>query len=267
MRALVGRGGCQPLLPLTSNAVTCYRGPEEGFAWLFREEYAGVNLEERDSESWTLLGDAAFNFGWWTQLGADDPAIGWQSLYLLRAGADPHATSAEGRLTPLDTYLRGCTLRQVDNAGKWLRVLSMAGIDLHKYAATERAIHGSEHLLKVSWDKELWKWIPVRRRVAYRHGESPNELEIWLEDYDALSWFGYGRHDLEIFQVLSASQSLRWREINSRSDQFEPDGENEVRAIAITPKQSLPSAFRGNWLLYLSISLAINYFFHMYLKG
>lgn len=77
IRALVEKGHCQPLLPLTSNTVAFYRGPEEGFAWLFASEYACVDLEEHDSEGWTLLGDAAFNFGWWCQLGIDDPAIGW----------------------------------------------------------------------------------------------------------------------------------------------------------------------------------------------
>jgi hypothetical protein len=268
MRAFVERGGCQPLLPLTSNTITCYRGPEEGFAWLFGAEYAGVNIEERDSESWTLLGDAAFNFGWWTQLGVDDAALGWQSLYLLRAGADPHATSAEGRLTPLDTYLRGCTFHEVDNASKWLQVLLLAGIDLHKYANTERKFHGAEHLLKVAWDRELRKWIPIRRRVVYRYGETSNELEIWLEDYDALSWFGFGRHDTEIFEVMSVSDSrLRWTEINSKSDQFEPeDDEDEGRTITNTRNPLLLGAFRRNWLLYLAMSLAINYFFHVYLK-
>ena len=97
---------------------------------MFRSEYAGVDTEGRDSEGWTLLGDAAFNFGWWTQLGVEDPALSWQSLYLLQAGADPHATIAEGRLTPLDAYLRGCTLHQVDHAKKWLEVFLLAGIDL-----------------------------------------------------------------------------------------------------------------------------------------
>jgi hypothetical protein len=50
IRALVERGRCQPLLPVTSNAVAFYSGPEEGFAWLFASEYAGIDLEDRNSE-------------------------------------------------------------------------------------------------------------------------------------------------------------------------------------------------------------------------
>ena len=268
MRALVERGRCQPLLPLTSNAITYYHGPEEGFAWLFRVEYAGVDIEKCDSESWTPLGDATFNFGRRTELGVDNPALGWPSLYLLRAGADPHATSVEGRLTPLDTYLRGCTFNGIDNAGKWLQVLLLAGIDLHKYANTEREFHGAEHLLKVAWDEELRKWIPIRRRVVYRYGEASNELEIWLEDYDALSWFGFGRYDMEIFKVMSNSQSLRrWTEINSKSDQFESeDNWNEGQTLSDASKPLRHGIFPGKWPLYIAISLAIHYIFHVYLR-
>jgi hypothetical protein len=67
IRALVERGNCQPLLPLTSRTAACYRGPKEGLEWLFGSDYAGVDVEKRDSDGWTLLGHAAFHFGWWTR--------------------------------------------------------------------------------------------------------------------------------------------------------------------------------------------------------
>src|ERR1700733_5644039 len=74
---------------------------------------------------------------------------------------------------------------------------------------------------------------PTKQRVIYRYGEISNQLDIWLEDYNALSWFGVGKYDLEIFQVLSVSQSaLRWREINAKKDQFELECDgNKVPAI------------------------------------
>jgi hypothetical protein len=226
IRALVERGRCQPLLPVTSNAVAFYNGPEEGFAWLFSSEYAGVDLEAHDSEDWTLLGDAACNFGWWTQLGTEDPAISWQCLYLLRAGGNSHATSCGGKLTPLDTFLRGCTAHHVEHAGKWLEVLSQSGIDLQKYITEEQKIHCPEHLLKASWDEELWQWIPIRQRVMYTYNESLSKIEIWLEDYDALSWFHHGKFDLDIFQVCSPSESfLRWKKINAEEDMPMPNTE------------------------------------------
>ncbi|RFU33075.1 hypothetical protein B7463_g3303, partial [Scytalidium lignicola] len=207
IRALVEKGNCQPLLPLTSNAVAFYRGPEEGFAWLFASEYACVDLENRDSEGWTLLGEAAFNFGWWSQLGTDDPAIGWQALYLLRAGANPHATSSGSGLTPLDTFLRGCTRYQVEDARGWLQVLCQSGIDLGKYADEEQRIHGHEQYLKSTWDEDLWRWIPTKRRVVYKYGQSSDQLRIWIDDFDALSWFRCGRFDLDIFETCSSAES------------------------------------------------------------
>jgi hypothetical protein len=153
------------------------------------------------------LGDAAFNFGWWTQLGVEDPALSWQSLYQLQAGADPHATCAEGRLTPLDAYLRGCTLHQIDHARKWPEVLTLAGIDLHKYAMAECNSHQPQHLLKATWDEELWKRIPAKRRVIYRYGKTSNQLDIWLEDYDAIGWFGVGRYDLVRFSKRASVET------------------------------------------------------------
>ncbi|TVY69025.1 hypothetical protein LSUE1_G009734 [Lachnellula suecica] len=216
IRALVERGRCQPLLPVTSNAVAFYRGPEEGFAWLFASEYAGSNLSEYDSEGWTLLHDAAFNFGWWLQPCVEDPAISWQSQYLLRAGADPHMKTSEGDMTSLDTSLRGGTAHSIDNARKWLQGLKETGINLQKYADEEQRLHLPEHFLKATWDEELWKWIPTKRRVVYKYGATSEDLEIWLDDYDALCWFHCGRFDWDIFQVCSAFEStLRWTELDS----------------------------------------------------
>jgi hypothetical protein len=250
---------------VTSNAVAFYTGPEEGFAWLFSSEYAGADLEEHDSEDWTLLGEAAFNFGWWTQDGVEDPAVSWQCLYLIRAGADPHAASSEGRLTPLDAFLRGCTAHNVEQAGKWLQTLSESGIDLHDYALEEQKLHHPEHFLKAKWDEELWKWIPVKRRVVYKFGETPSLLEIWLEDYDALNWFHSGRFDLEIFEICSRSESaLRWEKINARDDLLELPVGNEVSQIGQARKRAgflaLHSLISGRWFQFL-VTLAAYHLF------
>jgi hypothetical protein len=259
IRALVERGRCQPLLSLTSNAVASYRGPEEGFALLFTSEYAGANLEEPDSEEWTSLGDATLNFGWWTELCIDDPAVSWKCLYLLRAGANPHSFSSRGRLTPLDAYLRGCTSHQVEHAGKWLRILSQSGFDLHKYAIEEQNLHQPEHFLETSWDAELWRWIPTKRRVVYHFGQAPDQLSIWLEDYDALSWFGIGRFDLEIFLVCTQSESqARWKRIN----------DDDNRVVFIEPESSpslITSLLCAGWFQFLLWSLVLNYTFHVFL--
>jgi hypothetical protein len=266
IRALVERGNCRPLLPLTSNTVSFYRGPEEGFVWLFTSEYAGVKLEQRDSEGWTLLGDAAFNFGWWTQLCVEDTALCWQSLYLLRAGVNPHAMSAEGRLTPLDAYLRGCTSHQVEHARKWLDVLKETGINLHKYAKEEQRLHAPEHLLRVTWDEQLFKWIPTKRKVIYKYGEACDQLEIWLEDYDALGWFRGGRYDLDIFQVISSSDSVqRWKELNARDDYTELiEIEEEARITAFPAHSDIFDIIGARWMYALMFSFAIHYLYLFY---
>jgi hypothetical protein len=268
IRALVERGRCQPLLPVTSNAVAFYRGPEEGFAWLFTHEYAGVNLEERDSEDWTLLGDAAFNFGWWSQLGVDNPAICWQTVYLLRAGADPHSPSVKGRLTPLDAYLRGCTANQAQDASQWLEVIKQTGIDVQKYAKEEQDIHGSEHLLKQIWDEELWRRIPTKRRVVYKYGSDFDDVEIGTEDYDALNWFRSGRHDLEIFDLCSPSESfIRWKLINASYDYIELlEDEKSALAIEASPRTAFNTIPLRIWFQFLVTLLATNYVFHLYLS-
>ena len=259
------RGRCQPLLLVTSNAVAFYNEPEEGFAWLFSSEYAGVDLEEHDSEDWTLLGDAAFNFGWWAAYGAEDPAVSWQCLYLLRA--NPPAASCEGRLTPLDTFLRGCTRDNVEHAGKWLHTLSQSGIELHQYAIEEQKLHHPEHLLMTSWDEELWKWIPTRRRVVYNFGEKSDQLDIWLEDYDALSWFQSRRFDLENFQVCSPSESdIRWKKLNMRDDLLEFAVGNKVSEIGhaenSTRFSGLHSLVSARWFPFLA-TLAAYYLFRI----
>lgn len=269
IRALVERGHCQPLLPITSNAVAFYNGPEEGFAWLFASEYGGVDLEERDSEDWTLLGDAACNFGWWTQSCVDNPAVSWQCLYLLRAGANPHTHSAPGRLTPLDAFFRGCTAHQVDHARKWLQILSQSGIDLHKYAIEEQKLHHPEHLLRAMWDGELWRWIPTKRRIIYQFGDTSDQLDIWLEDYDALSWFHNGRFDLDIFIVCSSSESqVRWERMNAVDDTIDLDEQVVSQSQLCNTSSRFTMAqliFRAHWSKLLLLSLVLNYFFHVIL--
>ncbi|KAI9740789.1 MAG: hypothetical protein M1818_004755 [Claussenomyces sp. TS43310] len=235
-----------------------------------RKLIACIDLEGLDSESWTILGDAAFNFGSWTQLGVDDAALGWQSLYLLRAGVDPHAKSIGGLLWPLDTYLRGCTAHRVDHATKWLQVSSLTGVNLHEYARTEIDSHKPEHLLQASWDDDVWKWVPIKRRKVYRFGPAPDELEIWIEDYDALSWFKGGKYDLDLSQVLSSSESsTRWKRTNAHQDGFEPEVvETEVRIFTESFKTILASKFnviREKWLIFLIATLRLNYLFHLYL--
>jgi hypothetical protein len=272
IRALVEKGRCQPLLPLTSNAVAFYRGPEEGFAWLFASEYAGSDLEQYDSEGWTLLNDAAFNFGWWTQSCVEDPAVSWQTLYLLRAGADPHMRTSEGGMTPLDTFLRGCTANSIDHARNWLEVLKDAGLDLHKYADQERHLHNPEHYSRSTWDDELWKWIPSKRRVVYKYGTSPTELDIWLEDYDALGWFHCGRYDLDVFQFSSTIESkLRWIELNARDnagDEVEEwkELQEHHQAPASPPRRAIVNLLQSRWFQFLILSFLLNYFLHMYLN-
>ncbi|TVY28427.1 hypothetical protein LHYA1_G002859 [Lachnellula hyalina] len=156
----------------------------------------------------TLLDDAPFNFGWWTQLCHDDQAVSWQSIYLLRSGANSHARTLEGDLTPLDTFMRGCTAHSVDHATKWPQALSESGVVLYEYSREEQRLHAPEHYLNSTWDGELWRWIPTKRRVIYKYGNTVSEVAIWLEDYDALSWFQCWRHDLKIFGVLTLSESL-----------------------------------------------------------
>jgi hypothetical protein len=270
IRALVERGRCQPILPVTSNAVAFYRGPEEGFAWLFASEYAGSDIQAYDSEGWTLLNDAAFNFGWRTQLCCDDPAVSWQSLYLLRAGADLHVKTSKGDLTPLDAFMRGCTAHSVDHARKWLQVLKESGVDLHEYAAEEQRLHTPEHYLKRTWDEELRKWIPTKRRVLYRYGNTSSELEISLEDYDALSWFQCGRHDLEIFDLCAPLESiLRWKELNARDDLLDLDkGEmlaGPSKLENLSRRMIIYRLLQTRWFQFLVISLLLNYMFHVYL--
>jgi len=270
IRALVERGRCQPLLPLTSNAMAFYRGPEEGFAWLFASEYAGSDLEQYDSEGWTLLTDAAFNFGWWTQSCVEDPAVSWQTLYLLRAGADPHLRTTEGAMTPLDTFLRGSTAHCIDHARHWLEVLREVGLDLHKYADEEQRLHSPEQYLRNIWDDELWRWIPSKKRVVYRYGSNSSDLEIWLEDYDALTWFHCGRYDLEIFQICSAMDSKsRWIELNSRDIVSNDTEEEEDIAVDRTQKFSLRreiyNRIQSRWFSIFMFSLVLNYLFHLYL--
>lgn len=270
IRALVERGKCQPLLPLTSNAVAFYRGPEEGFAWLYASEYAGVNLEAQDSEGWTLLEDAAFNFGWWTQACVDDPAVCWQSLYLLRAAANPHGMSSP-EITPLDAFLRGCTANQVEHAQKWLEVLAKSGVDLHEYAKEELKIHGNEQYLLVSWDEEIWKWTPTNRRVAYSFGETSKDLEIWVEDFDALSWFHCGRHDLDIFQFCTPAESLfRWKLLDARRNdalalaQKEIDSSSAVGSSKILFSwRHVEAVLQTRWFQMTVFSLLLNYAFHL----
>jgi hypothetical protein len=270
IRALVERGRCQPLLPVTSNAVAFYSGPEEGFAWLFASEHEGMDLEELDSEGWTRLGDAALNFGSWTELCIDDPAVSWQCLYLLRAGANPHARSSEGRLTPLDAYLRGGTTHQVEHARKWLQILSKSGIDLHKYAAEEQLLHHPEHILEMSWDEELWRWIDIKRRIVYHFGETSDELQIWLEDYDALNWFGNGRFDLDVFLLCTAAESsARWQMINEVDNMVILDEDGEPQSLICHQPPSAFSVFRSyfsaRWFQMLVLSLVLHCFFHIVL--
>lgn len=270
IRALVERGHCQPLLPVTSNAVAFYRGPEEGFAWLFASEYTGSDLEAYDSEGWTLLNDAAFNFGWWTQSCCDDPAVSWQSLYLLHGGASPHARTSEGDLTPLDAFMRGCTAHSVDHARKWVQVLKESNINLHDYAAEEQRLHEPEHFLRSTWDEELWRWIPTKRRLVYNYGNSSQELEIWLEDYDALSWFHSGRYDMEIFDICTPSESIaRWKELNAYDDLLERHEGEPLVVDSMPAKLSCPMilhrVLQSRWFQFLVISLLLNYLFHLYL--
>jgi hypothetical protein len=113
--------------------------------------------------------------------------------------------------------------------------------------------------LETSWDAELWRWIPTKRRVVYHFGQAPDQLSIWLEDYDALSWFGIGRFDLEIFLVCTQSESqARWKRIN----------DDDNRVVFIEPESSpslITSLLCAGWFQFLLWSLVLNYTFHVFL--
>jgi hypothetical protein len=58
-------------------------------------------------------------------------------------------------------------------------------------------------------------------RVVYQFGETrisstdPDQLNIWLEGYDAPNEFGYGSFDLAIFLFCTPLESrARWQRIN-----------------------------------------------------
>jgi hypothetical protein len=255
---------------VTSKTVPFYSGPEEGLSWLFASEYAGINLEEPDSQGWTLLGDAAFHFGRRTQLCIDNPAVSWQCLYLLQAGTNPHAKSSKAQLTPLDTYFRGCTVHQVEHAGKWLKLLSRSGLDLYKYATEEQNLHYPEHLVETSWDEELRRWIPTKQRVVYHFGDTSDQLSIWLEDYDALNWFRNGRFDLDIFLVCTPSESqTRWQIINAMNRIVGLNKEGDFKSLPTTESAKLLSILHSvlcaRWFQLLILSLVFHYLFHIFL--
>lgn len=270
IRALVERGFCQPLLPITSNNTDFYRGPEEGFAWLFNSEYGKADLTEVDSEQWTLLGDAAFNFGWCTEAGVDDEPAEWQSLYLLRKGANPHSENAESRMTPLDAYLRGCTAHSVDNASRWLSVISKSGLNLHEYARKEQDVHSSGQFLNTTWDEDLRKWVPIKFRVTFHYGNEPADLMVWIEDYDALGWFGGGKWDMNIFHDYNPMATMeRWKNINSRVDiqQLEESEPHSVLGMGgmlqVPPKKT--RYYQAGWIQLLALSLLVHYIFYLYI--
>jgi hypothetical protein len=86
---------------------------------------------------------------------------------------------------------------------------------LYKYSTEEQNLHRPEQPLEMSWDDELWWWIDVKRRVLYQFGDTSDQLNIWLEDYDAFRWFVNGRFDLEIVQLWTPLESqARWQRIN-----------------------------------------------------
>jgi hypothetical protein len=227
IRALVEKGQCQPLLPITSNTIAYYNGPEEGFAWLFNAEYGQADLEALDSEEWTLLGDAAFTFGWWSQI-VTEVSLGWQSLYLLKRGADPHSENSRRRITPLDAFLRASSAHGIGHARKWLQIVAQSGVNMREYALEEQTLHGPEHCLFGTWDHDLYRWLPVKQKVMYSYGEEPDDVVIWVEPYDALGWFGCGKWDLELLAnpfCGSAATMSRWRIENTPMEELQPEDE------------------------------------------
>ncbi|EHK99123.1 hypothetical protein M7I_4955 [Glarea lozoyensis 74030] len=198
-------------------------GPEEGFAWLFNAEYGQADLEALDSEEWTLLGDAAFVFGWWSQI-VTEVSLGWQSLYLLKRGADPHSENSRRRITPLDAFLRGSSAHGISHARKWLQIVAQSGMSVREYALKEQSLHGLEHCLIGTWDHDLYRWLPVKHKVLYAYGEEPDEVVIWVEPYDALGWFGCGKWDLVLLAAPfcgSEATMSRWRIENTAIEELE----------------------------------------------
>jgi hypothetical protein len=86
----------------------------------------------------------------------------------------------------------------------------------------------------------------LKGRVIYKFREDTNDLEIWLEDYDALSCFLSGRFDLEIFPVCSSSEFVvRWEKLNAREEMLELAIVNEVSQTRQIQNHSRSSAFHG----------------------
>jgi hypothetical protein len=254
IRVLVEKGQCQPLLPVTSNAVAYYRGPEEGFAWLFNAEYENADLAALDSKQWTPLGDAAFNFGWWR-------------------GADPHSQNSQQNITPLDAFLRGSSAYGISNARKWLQVVAQSGLDVLEYAKKEQSLHGSEHCLVGTWDHDLYRWLPTKNLVMYSYGEQPEDLIIWVEPYDALGWFGCGKWDLELLATPSCGSvatMTRWRTLN------DPILVSPVKSASIedgllqkqdeNPKDPGIKITCERIAVFFILSLAFHYFVHFYIS-
>jgi hypothetical protein len=93
-------------------------------------------------------------------------------------------------------------------------------------------------------------------------------VEIGIEDYDALNWLRNGRHDLEIFDLCSPSESfIRWKLINASDDYTELlEDEKSALAIEASPRTAFNTIPLMIWFQFLLTLLATNYAFHLYLS-
>jgi hypothetical protein len=164
-------------------------------------------------------------------------------------------------------------MHQVEHAGKWHEIISRSGLNLYAYVAKEQSLHGAEHFLRTTWDNDLYRWVPTKKRVIYSYGENPEVISIWIEDYDALGWFGCGKWDLELLATpscLPVTTMARWRSINIPANNLEARrvvNGDEIRSQ--NPKIFREAGFKltpvGLFCCFLS-SLLVHYLFHLYVS-
>jgi hypothetical protein len=134
----------------------------------------------------------------------------------------------------------------------------------------EQNLHQPEHLLERSWDEELRKWIPTKQPVVYHFGNTPDQLQIWLDDYDALSCFRNGRYYLDIFSVCTASESQsRWQRINEVDNKLPVNEQDSTELLLVDKPGGNTSPFQAvlsaRWLQLLVLSLMVHYLFYVLL--
>jgi hypothetical protein len=104
---------------------------------------------------------------------------------------------------------------------------------------------------------------------VYQFGNTSDQLNIWLEDYDAFHWFGNGRFDLEIVQLCTPLENqARWQRINE-VDNMVLLSEQVASQALLYHESAKVSAFQSflsaHWFRLLVLSLAFLYLLHIIL--